>query len=454
MDSIIVSPDPTIVGTPNVDTLSGNANNNVIYGFGSGDRLFGGAGNDVIYGDRRRFPGHIVGAPGNDSIYGGAGNDRLYGDDGNDYLNGGTGADRMYGGAGNDRYRVDSFNDRIFEGSNQGIDTAETTLNNYTLTGGVNNLTLIGSQALRGNGNTLNNVIRGNQYNNILVGNGGNDTLFGYDGNDWLYGSVGNDRLYGGDGNDTMIGGAGADRMLGGDGNDYYVIDSVGDVTVEYANGGIDTAASTLETYSLTPGVNNLSLIGQGERGYGNSLNNVMRGNAGDNLLSGNAGNDTLLGYNGRDRLVGGSGNDTIRGGNQNDSLHGGLGSDSLYGDAGNDYLNGVSNNQLLFTSAPNQYDRLTGGSGADRFALAVSYQLRPYYTQAGYATITDFSRAAGDKIQITSNNGYYLGTGNWRGTAQTDTGIFYRGNLIGVVQDNTQVSLAADFQRIPYVAT
>ncbi len=67
-------------GTRYNDTISGNAQNNELSGFG---------GNDTLIGD--------------------AGINSLWGGDGNDTLNGGVGADTMRGGAGNDVYVVDKL---------------------------------------------------------------------------------------------------------------------------------------------------------------------------------------------------------------------------------------------------------------------------------------------------------------------------------------------------------
>ena len=66
------------------------------------------------------------------------------------------------------------------------------------------NLTLTGSGAINGTGNTLNNLITGNPANNNLNGGVGNDTLVGAAGNDTLIGGVGADSLIGGSGQDKF----------------------------------------------------------------------------------------------------------------------------------------------------------------------------------------------------------------------------------------------------------
>ncbi|HEY9605234.1 MAG TPA: hypothetical protein V6C85_26750, partial [Allocoleopsis sp.] len=268
------------------------------------------------------FSEYLRGTLGNDSLYGLGGNDTLIGYGGNDYLDGGTGNDSMRGGRGNDTYIVDSIFDIVNESSGQGIDTVKASVS-YTLGSNIENLTLTGSSAINGTGNSLNNVITGNSGNNTLNGGAGNDTLDG---------GAGNDSLLGGDGNDSLVGGVGADTMNGGDGNDTYIVDNVGDVVTENSNdpsGGVDTVLSSV-SYSLAPGttsgqqgygIENLTLTGSGNlNGTGNGNNNTITGNSGNNTLDGGAGNDSLLGGNGNDSLIGGVGADTMNGGDGNDT--------------------------------------------------------------------------------------------------------------------------------------
>jgi len=170
----------------------------------------------------------------------------------------------------------------------------------HTLSVNLENLTLTGTAAINGTGNSRANVITGNAANNVLSGSSGNDTLSG------------------GDGNDTLNGGTGADTMNGGLGNDLYIVDNAGDVAGEVA-GGTDTVQASV-THTLSVNLENLTLTGSAEiDGTGNARANVITGNSADNVLSGLSGNDTLSG---------GSGNDTLDGGTGADNMNGGTGDD------------------------------------------------------------------------------------------------------------------------------
>lgn len=170
-------------------TLSGGAGTG---GLAAGDiltlveNLAGSAFADVLRGD--------TGANG---LFGGAAGDRLEGGGGADVLDGGAGADSMAGGAGNDTYRIDAAGDRIDEAvaGSGGIDTVQARISfdlaGASLTGAVENLTLIGPGSLEGRGNGLANTIVGSTGANLIAGRGGNDILTGGLGADqFLFGTA------------------------------------------------------------------------------------------------------------------------------------------------------------------------------------------------------------------------------------------------------------------------
>ncbi|SFK78258.1 M10 family metallopeptidase C-terminal domain-containing protein, partial [Falsiroseomonas stagni] len=89
-----------------------------------------------------------------------------------------------------------------------------------------------------------------------------------------------------------------------------YVVDAIGDVVEEAADGGIDRVTASID-YMLGADVEQLRLTGAGDLdGTGNALANTLTGNAGANVLDGGVGNDTLSGGLGADTLVGGTGLD------------------------------------------------------------------------------------------------------------------------------------------------
>jgi Ca2+-binding RTX toxin-like protein len=135
------------------------------------------------------------------TMVGNAGNNRLTGTAFADTLDGGLGVDTLVGGAGNDTYWVNHASDVVSEGTGAGMDTVLASVG-FTLSNNVERLTLLGTAAMNGNGNTL---------DNWLIGNGGANVLSGLTGNDVLDGGAGADKLNGGRGNDVLTGGAGND---------------------------------------------------------------------------------------------------------------------------------------------------------------------------------------------------------------------------------------------------
>jgi Ca2+-binding RTX toxin-like protein len=122
-------------------------------------------------------------------------NNIVTGNAGNNVLDGGGGTDTLAGGLGNDTYMVNQTTGlTIAEAVNAGTDTVISTVT-YTLGTNLENLTLAGTTAINGTGNTL---------DNILIGNAGANTLNGGAGTDFLTGGGGNDILTGGTGNDTF----------------------------------------------------------------------------------------------------------------------------------------------------------------------------------------------------------------------------------------------------------
>jgi Ca2+-binding RTX toxin-like protein len=302
-----------LTGTANLKG-TGNVLANVITGNGGNNTLFGLAGEDTLLG--------------------GLGDDVLIGGAGNDQLDGGAGIDQLYGGPGDDTYLM-SDGDYIFENSGEGTDLVLSSISVTLSSSSVENLTLVGTDAINGIGNDLANVIIGNAAANSLWGGLGNDTLIGGDGDDGLagvdgantlLGGAGNDRLDGGDGNDfldggtgndSLRGGLGNDTLMGGEGDDIYEIGLDTDVLTENPDEGTDTVIVQQSGVSHTLGANfeNLTVFswwGDMVNITGNELANVLTGDNGNDLIAGGAGNDTLQGGGANDTLIGGEGNDFL----------------------------------------------------------------------------------------------------------------------------------------------
>lgn len=241
-----------IAGSEGNDTLWGAAGDDALFGDAGNDSLMGGDDNDTIMGGAGNDT--LTGGDGNDTLIGGTGNDLyvvnsgvdiviesagsdrdtvqtsitytltanvesltltgsasingtgnstdnviignpatnvLTGGAGNDTLDGGAGNDTLVGGAGNDAYVTDG-GDTITESSGSGTDTVQSSAT-ATLGANLENLTLTGSSAINGMGNTLNNTMTGNSSANTLNGGAGVDTLIGGMGRDLLTGAAGND---------------------------------------------------------------------------------------------------------------------------------------------------------------------------------------------------------------------------------------------------------------------
>ncbi len=342
----------TLTGTNVVDRISGFAGDDTLQGGVGADTLVGGNGNDtyvvVDSGDMvtenvnegidlvRSSISYTLGANvENLMLIGGAASDGT-GNNLDNVLTGNSAINILTGGAGNDTYLV-TTGDVVTELTNEGTDTIQSSLT-FRLAANVENLTLTGSSAINGTGNSLDNLLIGNSANNTLTGGAGHDTLDG---------------------------GTGTDTMQGGAGNDTYLV-GMGDSVSEGLNGGTDTIQSAV-TWTLGSNVENLTLTGTANiNGTGSSANNVLIGNSGNNTLDSGSGRDTVDGGEGNDSLLGGSGDDQLLGGLGDDTLSAGSGNDLLSGGDGLDTLDGGSGDDQLLGGAGN--DTLAGGSGADQF--------------------------------------------------------------------------------------
>lgn len=397
----VFSTERVILDLMNASNNTGSAAGDV---FISIEELYGTSYNDIIRGDNT--DNRIWGADGNDQLFGRDGNDTLIGGNGDDILIGGNGGDLLSGGEGNDRVQYTFATgavtvDLLFLNNNTGYAAGDAFVSIEEIYG-----------------STFNDILRGNNEDNRLWGAEGNDTLFGRDGNDILVGGLGDDILIGGNGGDMLSGGDGNDRV-------QYSFATSG-VTVDLLNLQLNTGFAAGDYF--------VSI----EEIYGSTFNDTLRGNDEGNRLWGAEGNDVIYGRNGNDIIIGGSGDDNLIGGSGSDTLNGGEGTDratysdatagvtvdlantaantgfaagdtftsieNLFGSNFNDSLLGDAQNNTIWGGTGNDSihgrggnDILIGGTGQDTF----------FFTNgSGTDTISDFSPADGDLIDLTGYSG------------------------------------------------
>ncbi|MDO9304775.1 MAG: hypothetical protein Q7T77_05570 [Sulfuricurvum sp.] len=310
------------------DTMTGNANANIFYGWGGNDTLSGGLGNDTIYG--------------------GTGDDIVAGDGGNDLLVGGDIIGTLAG----------------WDTVDYSTDIAGIALN---LTTGTATDGSGGTDTLSGFSKVL-----GSNFADTITGNVGADDLRGGGGDDWLVMSAGNDTIYGGTTTETT-----------GDTVDFIAATTAGVIVNLATNNASGTDIGTDVIYevenvsgsnfadTITGNANANTLVGR-------ALNDTIVAGSGadviygdDNVLDANfdgiqTGNDSLYGQDGNDTMYGGLGNDSLWGGNNDDTLYGGTGSDYINGENGINVLFGNDGNDTFELNVTTATNTITGGSGTD----------------------------------------------------------------------------------------
>src|SRR3569623_1612877 len=273
----------------------------------------------------------------------------------NNILTGNSLTNTLTGGLGDDTY-VTSTGDVVVEAANAGTETVLSNVT-YTLGANVENLTLTGTAAINGTGNSLDNILVGNSVANVLMG---------------------------GDGNDT-----------------YYI--SAGDAVSELANNGTDTVVTDI-TYNLGSNLENLILTNTAAiNGAGNSLNNTLIGNISNNTQSDGAGNDILQGGVGVDNLNDNAGYNMLDGGQGLDSLMGGLGNELFIGGTGFDTIaTGAGYDIIAFIRGDGQ-DTVVASVGADN-TISLGGGIN-YQNMALSKTGNDLILLVGNGDQITLQN-------------------------------------------------
>ncbi len=190
-----------LTGNSGTNTLTGLAGDDT-YVIGTGDTVVeaAGAGTDTVQSSIT----YTLGSNVEHLTLTGSSNLNGTGNTLNNLLTGNGGTNTLTGLAGDDTYVIGT-GDTVVEAAGNGTDTVQSSIT-YTLGANVENLTLTGSSALNGTGNSVANVLTGNTGNNTLTGADGNDTLAGGQGADALIGGLGNDtyQFARGDGQDTL----------------------------------------------------------------------------------------------------------------------------------------------------------------------------------------------------------------------------------------------------------
>jgi len=449
LENLTLTGTGTINSTGNTlnNVLTGNSGANVLNGGTGADTMAGGAGNDTYVVDNVGDVVTEVAGAGTDIVQssvtcvlgsdienltltgsaaingtGNALNNTLTGNTGNNTLSGGAGADAMSGGTGNDTYVVDNASDTVTESASAGTDVVQSAVT-FTLGANLENLTLTGTAAINGTGNTLANTLVGNSGANVLNG------------------------------------GTGADSMSGGAGDDTYVRDNAGDAVTELANEGTDTVQSAI-TYTLGSHVENLMLTGTGAiNGTGNALDNILTGNSGTNVLTGGVGNDTYvvgtgdtvteqtsagtdtvqsastwtLGSNLENLTLTGTGAINGTGNTLNNVLTGNSGANVLTGGAGNDtYVVGTGDSVVENASA-----------GTDTVQSAITWTLGSNLENLmliGTAAINGTGHASNNTLAGNSGNNVLTGLGG------NDLYQYSRGGGQDTVIDNSGTSDTMQF--------
>lgn len=351
LEKLVLTGTSAINGTGNTvaNVLTGNSAANTLNGSSGADTLIGGAGNDSYVVDNTADIVTELASEGTDSVNSSvtytlsANVENLTltgstavngtGNASDNVLAGNSAANVLSGGTGNDTYVVGT-GDTVTEAAGAGTDTISSAIT-WTLGNNLEKLTLTGSSAINGTGNTLDNVLTGNSAANVLTGGAGNDT---------------------------------------------YVV-GTGDTVTEAAGAGADTVQSAV-AWTLGNNLENLTLTGSSAvNGTGNTLGNVLTGNSANNTLTGNAGNDTLDGGAGTDTLVGGTGNDSYVFGR-------GYGADTLQENdttAGNtdvlQFLSGVSTEQIWLRKVSNSLEVSIIGT-SDKATLTNWYLGSQYHVE------------------------------------------------------------------------
>ncbi len=326
-----------VIGTSEVDSLTGDEGDNVIEGGDGGDTLVGGdntpfgdtlsyehsdglvsveleaAGSpaDVARGDARgdnaREFENVRGSAHNDDLTGNGDANKLWGLNGDDELAGGAGSDTIEGGAG-----ADDLDGGTAAGITTGVDTDSDTLSYATSDAGVRvNLALHSASGGHAQGDTIVTVEADHDSNTEtdeievstfenLTGSMHDDTLTGDHRMNMLIGGGGDDTLLGGTNADRLEGGPGADALKGGDSKHDHDNNAT-TPEEQHIDWAVYRNAMEGIKLDLSPDIG----MGTGGEAKGDTLEGIE-------LVWGSKHDDTFIAGEGVDRIHGDEGDDTV----------------------------------------------------------------------------------------------------------------------------------------------
>ena len=401
-----------------------------------GNNYSGLGGNDTLAG------GYLA-----DVLNGGEGDDAIYGNDGSDRITDSSGSNGLWGDAGDDIIYAAGENNTIDGGT--GDDSISFSFGDVTAYGGLGDdyLSIYSATFL---------AYGGSGDDEIRISSGSSGEINAGAGDDYIAVDNSTAVIDGGQGDDVVSilntadrrvefrGGAGDDVLIASAGQDTFYGDA-GDDTVNYALAG---AAVTVDLARKAAGGAAAGDIWvRVENVTGSDFNDNLRGNGDYNYLFGGGGGDVISGGAGGDLLDGGDGVDRLDYSRSNagvtvslatgeasgghaegdefsrfESLEGSGYADVLTGDAlVNRLFGGYGADRLTGGGAG---DSLYGGTGADRFVFLDVADSR---SSSGRDVIYDFSRAEGDKIDLSGIDASIAAGGNQAFTF-IGTGAFTNG--------------------------
>ena len=424
-----------LIGSPDIDSLTGDAGDNIIEGGPGGDTLNGGSdGEDTVsyrsssgkvevvlntsanFGDARGD-----GVTGFDNLIGSAFDDVLTGDTSPNVIEGLAGADTLNGGGGGDTLSYESSDAGVT------VDLRAGTGNNSDMIRTSSGGHAAGDKVPF---NSFANII-GSAHADTLTGDNNNNTLEGRGGNDKLNGDGGDDTLNGGPGGDTLDGGIGEDTVTYSDATEGVTVDlssvsinqTTNVVTIRNGSGQGEARGDTfidIENFTGSPhddtfiagqeeddidagegvdtisyersrkpvdvtladvGTNASAQSGGLHANVGDNKDNYAQGDTLDNfekiIGSNRAGsNEDVDDGNGNmihDRLIGNSSANVIDGRNGNDKIEGGGGNDTLIGGSGNDFLTGDGGVDTFVISGRDTITDFVAGDNGDKLSFGSS---------------------------------------------------------------------------------